>query len=50
MKMLLRLNRFILFQWSLSIPPENSRKLEVFECFYGAQNKASDLKWVKYHR
>ena len=31
--------------WSLSIPPECSRKPEVF-CFQGGQKETSGMKWV----
>ena len=31
---------------SLSIPPENIRKPEIFWCFQGAQKENSDMKWI----
>lgn len=33
------------FHWSVSIPPENIRKSEVFSCFQGVQNNSS-MKWI----
>ena len=32
--------------WSLSIPPENTRKPKIF-CFQGLQKETSSMKWVK---
>ena len=45
----MRLNQALThFHWSLSIPPENIRKPEVFWCFHGVQKETSGMKWTNH--
>ena len=34
------------YHWSLSIPPENIRKPDIFLCFQGVSKETSGMKWV----
>ena len=46
-KMKFSMNSFHATDLSLSIPPENIKKSEIFRCFQGVQKEKIGMKWVK---